>query len=75
MSRETRETDKMGGVSVAINLAEEKWFNRVLDYSDYIGMADLSEFVRKRFQAGVNEDTPEAEYYAYVDAYVADYYG
>lgn len=58
-----------------INYLEEKWVNRVLDYADHIDMADLADFVKKRWEDGVNKDTPEAEYDAYVDTLVADYFG
>lgn len=57
------------------NLAEEKWVNRVLEYSDHINMSDLVEFVRQRWESGTNLPTAEAEYDAWVDMQVAAYYG
>lgn len=58
-----------------VNLAEDVWVNAVLRYADHVDMTGLVEFVRQRFEAGLNLDTPEHEYDAWVDAMVADYYG
>lgn len=60
---------------MTINLTEEKWVNRVLEYSDHIDMSDLVEFVRQRWEAGTNRPTAEAEYDAWVDAQVSMYFG
>jgi len=58
-----------------VNLAEDAWVNAVLRYADPIDMNGLVEFIRQRYEAGMNQDSPELEYDAYVDALVADYYG
>lgn len=61
-----------------MNLAEEKWVNAVLEYAQplYDEEAEtLTEFIRQRYESGTNEMTSEAEFYAWVDAQVADYYG
>jgi hypothetical protein len=59
-----------------INLTEDAWVNRVLDYRDPLGdMTDLVEFVRLRWEAGDNLPDAEAEYDAWVDAQVAAFYG
>jgi hypothetical protein len=77
MSLEIRGTDegRTEMMETKVNLAEDGWVNAVLRYADPIDMTGLVEFVRQRFEAGLNADSAEHEYDAYVDALVADYYG
>ena len=58
-----------------INLAEEAWVNAVLRYADHVDMSDLVDFVRQRYESGTNLPNAEAEYDAWVDCLVAEYYG
>lgn len=57
------------------NLAEEAWVNAVLRYADPINMDGLVEFVRQRYESGVNLPDAEHEYDAWVDVQVANFYG
>ena len=58
-----------------VNLAEDAWVNAVLRYADPIDMNGLVEFIRQRYEAGINLPDAEREYDAYVDALVSDYFG
>lgn len=59
-----------------IDPEEERWMNRVLEYSDtYDNQEALIEFVRSRFEMGIADPSAEDEYMHWVDNTVAEYYG
>lgn len=59
-----------------IELEEEIWLDRVLQYSDgYDNQDALIQFVRERFEMGIADPTAEDEYMHWVDNAVAEYYG